>query len=160
MSTPQRPRLIVFDLDNTLWTPELYQLKRTPKAGKDIWLFEDVQEILFELASDKVTWGNTRVAIASRTNKVDWAHGSKIPLFVSSKVSQSCYRIPCQYLTVIGTRRTACETRITARHRRGAAISVWLKGQRVLRYGASTLQRDAAARRAQLSCRGSRRRRA
>ena len=78
MSMPQRPRLIVFDLDNTLWTPELYQLKRTPKAGKDIWLFEDVQEIIFELATDKVTWGNTRVAIASRTNKVDWAHGARV----------------------------------------------------------------------------------
>jgi magnesium-dependent phosphatase 1 len=76
MTIFERPKLIVFDLDNTLWTPELYQLERTPKAGKDIWLFDDVQEILFELSTDRVKWGNTRVAIASRTNKVEWAHGT------------------------------------------------------------------------------------
>ena len=75
MSLAERPRLIVFDLDNTLWTPELYQLKRTPKAGKDIWLFEDARDILYELATDRVAWESTRVAIASRTNKVDWAYG-------------------------------------------------------------------------------------
>lgn len=37
--------------DNTLWTPELYQLRTTPKAGKDIWLFDGAQDALFEIAT-------------------------------------------------------------------------------------------------------------
>ena len=44
------PRLVVFDLDNTLWTPELYTLRSfsgyadasppNPVAGKDVWLLD------------------------------------------------------------------------------------------------------------------------
>ena len=67
-----RPKLVVFDLDNTLWTPELYQLKRSPKADKDVWLFEAAKGALHELATDEA-WKGTKVAIASRTNKVEWA---------------------------------------------------------------------------------------
>eukprot|EP00960_Hanusia_phi_P046751 758013-Hanusia_phi.AAC.1 len=67
-----RPKLVVFDLDNTLWTPELYQLKRSPKADKDVWLYEGAKAALLELATEDA-WKGTRVAIASRTNKVEWA---------------------------------------------------------------------------------------
>ena len=54
------PRLIVFDLDNTLWTPELYTLRSfsgyadasppNPVAGKDVWLLDGAAEVPHELA--------------------------------------------------------------------------------------------------------------
>eukprot|EP00854_Cymbomonas_tetramitiformis_P013326 gene13326-15745_t len=72
------PLLIVFDLDNTLWTPELYQLRlpssRAPIAGKDVQLFPEAAAILQELAEGgEWTASGTRVAIASRTHKKAWA---------------------------------------------------------------------------------------
>ena len=46
------PKLIVLDLDNTVWTPELYQLRKlqranqTPVAGHDVKLFKvDLAEL-------------------------------------------------------------------------------------------------------------------
>ncbi|VEU40598.1 unnamed protein product [Pseudo-nitzschia multistriata] len=76
------PRVIVFDLDNTLWTPELYQLRRLerknqiPIAGRDVELFEGARQVLEDILPGL---GGTEdepkpmLAIASRTNKVDWA---------------------------------------------------------------------------------------
>jgi magnesium-dependent phosphatase 1 len=62
------PKLIVFDLDNTLWTPELYQLRKEPTANQDIRLFPDAIPILELLQST-----NIPLAVASRTNKGTWA---------------------------------------------------------------------------------------
>ena len=55
------PKLVVFDLDNTLWTPELYTLRHLPNyaqagppgpvAGEDVWLLDGAAEALYELAS-------------------------------------------------------------------------------------------------------------
>ena len=66
------PKLIVLDLDNTLWTPELYQIrqKTPPIPGKDIQLFPDAAKIL-KFWKDKCP--PSRLAIASRTNKGNWA---------------------------------------------------------------------------------------
>jgi len=68
------PKLIVFDLDNTLWTPELYQIRQSnvPKAGKDIRLFDDATRILQFLRSNGDGLRLTS-AIASRTSKGHWA---------------------------------------------------------------------------------------
>jgi len=68
-----QPKLIVFDLDNTLWTPELYQLRKLqrnnqfPVANKDVKLYPEIEKILQEKNS-------TKFAIASRTKSVEWAH--------------------------------------------------------------------------------------
>ncbi|OEU16232.1 hypothetical protein FRACYDRAFT_154781, partial [Fragilariopsis cylindrus CCMP1102] len=75
------PRVIVFDLDNTLWTPELYQLRRLerantiPVAGKDVKLFDGAKEILDNIIPNLSSDGSTKpiLAIASRTKSVDWA---------------------------------------------------------------------------------------
>lgn len=73
------PKVIVFDLDNTLWTPELYQLRRLdrakqiPVAGKDVQLFQGAKEILETLIPDLPGDEKPILAIASRTNKVEWA---------------------------------------------------------------------------------------
>lgn len=67
------PKLIVFDLDNTLWTPELYQLRaiersgKTPVAEKDVKLFDGAKAILENPPP-------ISMAIASRTKSGAWAH--------------------------------------------------------------------------------------
>jgi len=70
------PKLIVFDLDNTLWTPELYQVakrvKAAPVAGRDVKLFPAAAAALHEIDTcDR--WEGTQIAVASRTNQGDWA---------------------------------------------------------------------------------------
>mmetsp|Transcript_21479 Transcript_21479/g.30359 ORF Transcript_21479/g.30359 Transcript_21479/m.30359 type:complete len:539 (+) Transcript_21479:91-1707(+) len=72
-----RPKLLVFDLDNTLWTPELYQIRQRqlPQVNEEIWLFEDARAILRHLLHEKDSiWEDTELAIASRTHKGDWAN--------------------------------------------------------------------------------------
>lgn len=78
-SLPSLPSLIVFDLDNTLWTPELYQLRsiaranQNPVAHKDVQLFPAVKDIIRQI-KDGERFANTKFAIASRTKSVAWAH--------------------------------------------------------------------------------------
>ena len=75
------PKLIVFDLDNTLWTPELYQLRKlqksktntTPKAGKDVHLMKG-SKILLEEHVPVLKEQGVQFAVASRTKSVEWAH--------------------------------------------------------------------------------------
>jgi len=76
------PRVIVFDLDNTLWTPELYQLRRLdrsnqiPVAGSDVELFDGAKEVLENILPNLRGGDGDKkpiLAIASRTNRVDWA---------------------------------------------------------------------------------------
>jgi magnesium-dependent phosphatase 1 len=78
------PRLLVFDLDNTLWTPELYTLRHLPgyaraappgpRADEDVWLTDGALQVLHELASAPA-WraSGVAIAVASRTNKGAWA---------------------------------------------------------------------------------------
>ena len=76
------PRVIVFDLDATLWTPELYQLRRlqranqTPRAGKDVKLFEGARKVLNEIIPSLAEDAQEPpiLAIASRTQSAAWAH--------------------------------------------------------------------------------------
>ena len=75
------PALIVFDLDNTLWTPELYQLRSLqrqknamPRAGIDVDLFPGARAVIESIRSDEGRWSNVRFAVASRTKSVEWAH--------------------------------------------------------------------------------------
>ena len=76
------PSLVVFDLDHTLWTPELYQLRKLkgysdasgpgPVPEKDVRLFDGAKNALLELAvADR--WKDSQLAVASRTNKGPWA---------------------------------------------------------------------------------------
>ena len=67
-----RPRLVVFDLDNTLWTPELHTLRKQPKAGKDVALCGGAVDALFDLATGD-GWRATSAAVASRAEEKEWA---------------------------------------------------------------------------------------
>lgn len=72
--------MIVFDLDNTVWTPELYQLRslqrqgKLPKAGRDVKLFPGAKAILNSIRKDRQKWSGVKFAVASRTNQPEWAH--------------------------------------------------------------------------------------
>ena len=76
------PSLIVFDLDNTLWTPELYQLRKlqrnnqNPVAHSDVKLFPGAWDIIQKIRNEGPhgTFANTKFAIASRTTSVEWAN--------------------------------------------------------------------------------------
>ena len=68
-----RLKLIVFDLDNTLWQPELYQMRgKKPKANKDIKLTAGAIDALHDLAAGD-GWEKTQAAVASRATATDWA---------------------------------------------------------------------------------------
>jgi magnesium-dependent phosphatase 1 len=66
------PRLVVLDLDNTIWTPELYQIRQQtcPRAGTDIHLFDEARQVLEFVQSNNLP---CIFAVASRTSKRDWA---------------------------------------------------------------------------------------
>ncbi|KAG5494414.1 hypothetical protein GH5_02432 [Leishmania sp. Ghana 2012 LV757] len=80
------PRVIVFDLDGTLWTPEMYQLwggapfkphKQNPsimidKAGTEVHLIGKSRDVLQTLATDP-KWANTYLAVSSTCDVPIWA---------------------------------------------------------------------------------------
>ncbi|CAB9496504.1 Inherit from virNOG: Magnesium-dependent phosphatase [Seminavis robusta] len=75
------PKLIVLDLDNTVWTPELYQLRKlqrannqTPIAHKHVQLFPGARDLISKIRSQTYFPPTTQFAVASRTKSVDWAH--------------------------------------------------------------------------------------
>ncbi|GAX28839.1 hypothetical protein FisN_20Lh133 [Fistulifera solaris] len=71
------PKVIIFDLDNTLWTPELYQIRQrtAPVVNRDIRLFPASREVLQFLNDIEPSHPlyQVELAIASRTSKGAWA---------------------------------------------------------------------------------------
>ena len=78
------PSLVVFDLDDTLWWPELYMLDGPPfskdpqgvvrdRRGEQIYLHEGARVVLDALHSHPKL-ANVKIAIASRTEYEAWAH--------------------------------------------------------------------------------------
>ena len=79
------PELIVFDLDNCVWFPEMYQLwgggapfKQTPdgdltdRSGERVYLMGDIRNIMNELKNDS-KYANVEIAIASCCDEPKWA---------------------------------------------------------------------------------------
>ncbi|KDD76075.1 acid phosphatase [Helicosporidium sp. ATCC 50920] len=84
------PKLVAFDLDATLWIPEMYELAGPPfrpapgksrqgkcvevvdRSGEHICLMGDSFEILKELAQS-AQWQDTEIAYVSRTEYPAWA---------------------------------------------------------------------------------------
>ena len=72
--------MIVLDLDNTVWSPELYQLRKLqranqmPVAGKDVTLFPGTKDFLAKVQAGDYFPSDTKFAVASRTKSVEWAH--------------------------------------------------------------------------------------
>ncbi|KAA8495313.1 Magnesium-dependent phosphatase 1 [Porphyridium purpureum] len=79
------PRLLVFDLDGTLWRPEMYELwgggapfkpnkdgNVVDRSGTEVRLLGNSRSLLLELRTDE-RWKDTQVAVASRTDEPTWA---------------------------------------------------------------------------------------
>ncbi|KDO30221.1 magnesium-dependent phosphatase-1 [Saprolegnia parasitica CBS 223.65] len=77
------PKLIVFDLDFTLWYPEMYELAGAPfrrnkagvvtaRDGEEVHLFDHVHAVLNEIATAPA-FASTEVAVASSTTYPHWA---------------------------------------------------------------------------------------
>ncbi|KAL7568998.1 hypothetical protein ACA910_021289 [Epithemia clementina (nom. ined.)] len=104
------PKLIVFDLDNTLWTPELYQIRlprqrgnMVPTVNRDIRLFDDARRILEFLASLQQkgqcgTLETMQLAVASRTSRTQWARQLLKGFTVASSSSSTKKEVPIEAL--------------------------------------------------------------
>ena len=78
------PKAIVFDLDNCVWYPEMYQLyggapfTETPqrtlndRKGTEVTLCGDVSNIMYELKTDP-KWASTTICVASSCDEPAWA---------------------------------------------------------------------------------------
>ena len=80
------PKLFVFDLDNCVWFPEMYQLwghggapfrkgkdgDLLDRGGERVYLMGDVRNIISELKTAP-KYAESKVAIASRCDEPDWA---------------------------------------------------------------------------------------
>eukprot|EP00123_Amoebidium_parasiticum_P006444 comp17394_c0_seq1/m.16721 comp17394_c0_seq1/g.16721 ORF comp17394_c0_seq1/g.16721 comp17394_c0_seq1/m.16721 type:complete len:192 (-) comp17394_c0_seq1:100-675(-) len=86
-TVPRMPGLVVFDLDATLWYPEMYHLwgsggapfrlnkkngNVVDRSGTEVYLMGQSRQILHELKT-KPQWMHTRVAVASSTDEPEWA---------------------------------------------------------------------------------------
>ena len=85
ISISKKPRLVAFDLDGTLWNPEMYQLWGSGGSpfivdsqgtmrdcgGVEVNLIGETRQILKDLQSDK--WKKTKIAYVSCTDEPVWA---------------------------------------------------------------------------------------
>ena len=103
----QLPKLIAFDLDGTIWTPDMYQLyggapfkadgdgtkKLYDSQGAPVKLLGISSRILQELKTDK-KWQNTIVAWASCTDEPEWAAICMKLFKVVSGISKCSFILP------------------------------------------------------------------
>eukprot|EP00051_Salpingoeca_urceolata_P028661 m.487784 g.487784 ORF g.487784 m.487784 type:complete len:180 (-) comp25250_c0_seq1:43-582(-) len=82
-----RPRLIAFDLDGTLWAPEMYELwggggapfskgsshdEVVDRSGTAVQLLGVTKEVLHELHNSE-EWAGTQIALVSTCDEPSWA---------------------------------------------------------------------------------------
>ena len=82
------PKLVVYDLDDTIWFPELYMIAGAPfkkdvstktikdASGTEIAVYPAARESMRLIAqtSEAFRKRGTKIAVASRTHRGNWAH--------------------------------------------------------------------------------------
>ncbi|KAH9109395.1 hypothetical protein LEN26_004167 [Aphanomyces euteiches] len=97
------PKLIVFDLDFTLWYPEMYELAGAPFRrnsrgvvtacdGEEVHLFDAVHPVFQEIAF-AAEFEETQVAVASKTEYPEWARDCVVAFDESEKAQQRKRRL-------------------------------------------------------------------
>lgn len=80
------PKLVVFDLDDTVWFPELYMMNGAPwsvdelgrvtdVSGEELRIYPAAREAIAMLSTHEA-FAETKVAVASRTNRAQWAYAA------------------------------------------------------------------------------------
>ena len=80
------PKLVVFDLDDTVWFPELYMMNGAPwsvdelgrvtdVSGEELRIYPAAREAIAMLSTHEAC-KETKVAVASRTNRAQWAYAA------------------------------------------------------------------------------------
>ena len=91
------PKLIVYDLDDTVWFPELYMMcgapwtrdelgRVTDVAGEEIRIYPAAIESI-KMITEHEAFADTQVAVASRTNRGKWAFEAMELLTVAGKTT-------------------------------------------------------------------------
>jgi len=105
------PKLVVFDLDDTIWFPELYMIRGAPfrkdndgrlfdRSDEEIRTYPAARAALRAIESDPAL-EHTKVAYASRTNKREWAITCMQQLKIGGKNAKSLQDV-CDFLEIHG----------------------------------------------------------
>jgi len=101
-----KPKLVAFDLDGTVWTPDMYQLwgggapfrvsdpqrELLDKSDQPVKLLGAIGEILHALRYEE-QWQDTKVAWVSCTDEPTWAEEC-LRLFRSTPTAASSQKVP------------------------------------------------------------------
>ena len=114
----RKPKLFVFDLDDTIWHPEMYLLRGGgpftkdkksgrvfDRSGEEVMLYPAARDCLRTLATSE-EWKDALVCYASRCHETDWANACMRLLDVDKGLNvASCFSAPFKGIFMGGSKQ-------------------------------------------------------